>query len=316
METPCEFGSNSVRHSLYTPLIGIANGQNASCFKPASTSPRQPCARWGWSSGLGSAADCPRAGQWARQWGSSSARASSCSSPSPHRTGRPGQSRLSLGHYLSLACLCCSVRAAQPAISGRFDATRPLRERSALPQALHGSCGRPGWSLPRQRSSFRSCPIRSDRHHFILFRVGGGREGQRPRTRSPATWDGLALVTIDRRRDGQRHARASDKLVGAAVRQRGRPPRSGPRAQPVVARLRALAIFGILTTVLNSLVRERESLEVPRSRCASWRAVLHAESRRGAVRGALWLTAQATSTGLVAATLIAAYRVKRSGGRP
>jgi stage V sporulation protein B len=77
----------------------------------------------------------------------------------------------------------------------------------------------------------------------------------------------------------------------------------------------AFAIFGILTTVLNSLGRERESLQVTAfALCVV--AVLCFTRAHGAALSEelLWLTAQATSTGLVAATLIAAYRVKRAAG--
>lgn len=75
----------------------------------------------------------------------------------------------------------------------------------------------------------------------------------------------------------------------------------------------AFALFGILTTVLNSLGRERESMWV-----TAFAVVVVGALCFGRARGApfgeelLWLTAQATSTGLVAATSIAALLVYRT----
>jgi stage V sporulation protein B len=77
----------------------------------------------------------------------------------------------------------------------------------------------------------------------------------------------------------------------------------------------AFAIFGILTTVLNSLGRERQSLQV-----TAFAVTIVVALCVGRARGAtlseemLWLTAQATSAGLTVATLIAAWLVYRAAG--
>lgn len=77
----------------------------------------------------------------------------------------------------------------------------------------------------------------------------------------------------------------------------------------------AFAVFGILTTVLNSLHRERQSMWV-----TGFAVLIVAGLCFGRARGAplgeelLWLTAQATTTGLTAATAIAALLVYRAAG--
>jgi stage V sporulation protein B len=77
----------------------------------------------------------------------------------------------------------------------------------------------------------------------------------------------------------------------------------------------AFAIFGILITVLNSLKRERESLWVTLFAVVVVAALCFGRAR-GAALGEelLWLTAQATSAGLAAATAIAAVLVHRAAG--
>jgi stage V sporulation protein B len=77
----------------------------------------------------------------------------------------------------------------------------------------------------------------------------------------------------------------------------------------------AFAIFGILTTVLNSLGRERESMWVTAFAVVIV-AVLCFTRAQGATLSEelLWLTAQATSAGLVSATAIAALLVYRAAG--
>jgi stage V sporulation protein B len=77
----------------------------------------------------------------------------------------------------------------------------------------------------------------------------------------------------------------------------------------------AFAIFGILTTVLNSLGRERQSMWV-----TAFAVVVVVALCFGRASGAapseelLWLTAQATTTGLASATLVAAWLVYRAAG--
>lgn len=77
----------------------------------------------------------------------------------------------------------------------------------------------------------------------------------------------------------------------------------------------AFALFGILTTVLNSLGRERESMWVTALAVLVVGSLCFGRAR-GAALGEelLWLTAQATSTGLVGATAIAALLVYRAAG--
>jgi stage V sporulation protein B len=77
----------------------------------------------------------------------------------------------------------------------------------------------------------------------------------------------------------------------------------------------AFAVFGLQTTVLNSLGRERQSMWV-----TAFAVVVVVALCVGRARGAalseemLWRTAQATSTGLAAATLLAAWLVYRAAG--
>jgi stage V sporulation protein B len=77
----------------------------------------------------------------------------------------------------------------------------------------------------------------------------------------------------------------------------------------------AFAIFGILTTVLNSLGRERQSMWV-----TALAVVVVVALCFGRARGAapseelLWLTAQGTTIGLGGATLVAAWLVYRAAG--
>lgn len=75
----------------------------------------------------------------------------------------------------------------------------------------------------------------------------------------------------------------------------------------------AFAIFGILTTVLNSLGRERQSLGVTAFALLVV-AVLCLTRAQGAPLSEelLWRTAQATTSGLVAATVIASFFVLRA----
>jgi len=77
----------------------------------------------------------------------------------------------------------------------------------------------------------------------------------------------------------------------------------------------AFAIFGILTTVLNSLGRERESLWVTAGAVGIVGLLCFTRARGGPLsEQMLWLTAQATSAGLLTATGVAAYLVYRAAG--
>jgi O-antigen/teichoic acid export membrane protein len=77
----------------------------------------------------------------------------------------------------------------------------------------------------------------------------------------------------------------------------------------------AFAIFGILTTVLNSLGRERESLLVTALAVLVVGGLCFTRAHGSALsENLLWLTAQATSTGLLVATSTAAYLVWRAAG--
>ena len=75
------------------------------------------------------------------------------------------------------------------------------------------------------------------------------------------------------------------------------------------------AVFGILTTVLNSLGRELESLLVTFFAFVVVVALCFGRARGTALgEELLWRTAQATSAGLACATLIAAFLVRRAAG--
>ncbi len=77
----------------------------------------------------------------------------------------------------------------------------------------------------------------------------------------------------------------------------------------------AFAIFGILTTVLNSLGRERQSMWVTALAVGVVAALCFTRAHGAPLsENLLWLTAQATSTGLAVATLIAAVLVYRAAG--
>lgn len=77
----------------------------------------------------------------------------------------------------------------------------------------------------------------------------------------------------------------------------------------------AFAIFGILTTILNSLGKERRSLEVTGLALLVVATLCFTRARGSALsEELLWRTAQATSTGLFAATVIAAFLVRRQAG--
>ncbi len=77
----------------------------------------------------------------------------------------------------------------------------------------------------------------------------------------------------------------------------------------------AFAIFGILTTVLNSLGRERESLWVTALAVAIVGTLCFTRARGSALsEELLWRTSQATTAGLFVATLIAAALVRRAAG--
>jgi stage V sporulation protein B len=77
----------------------------------------------------------------------------------------------------------------------------------------------------------------------------------------------------------------------------------------------AFAIFGILTTVLNSLGRERQSLWVTGFAVLVVAALCFTRARGAPLSELLlWRTAQATSAGLFVATLLAAALVHRAAG--
>jgi stage V sporulation protein B len=77
----------------------------------------------------------------------------------------------------------------------------------------------------------------------------------------------------------------------------------------------AFAIFGILTTILNSLGRERESMWVTGFAVLVVAGLCFSRAHGAPLsENLLWLTAQATSTGLSAATAIAAVLVYRAAG--
>jgi stage V sporulation protein B len=77
----------------------------------------------------------------------------------------------------------------------------------------------------------------------------------------------------------------------------------------------AFAIFGILTTILNSLGRERQSLEVTGFAVAVVGALCFSRAHGAPLsEELLWLTAQATAAGLLVATGTAAVLVYRAAG--
>jgi stage V sporulation protein B len=77
----------------------------------------------------------------------------------------------------------------------------------------------------------------------------------------------------------------------------------------------AFALFGILTTILNSLGREEQSMWVTFFAVVVVAALCFTRASGAALsEQLLWLTAQATSSGLLLATLVAAVLVYRASG--
>ncbi|HVY26508.1 MAG TPA: lipid II flippase MurJ [Polyangiaceae bacterium] len=77
----------------------------------------------------------------------------------------------------------------------------------------------------------------------------------------------------------------------------------------------AFALFGILTTILNSLGREKQSMWVTFFAVVVVALLCFTRASGAALsEQLLWLTAQATSSGLVLATLVAAILVYRAAG--
>jgi stage V sporulation protein B len=305
-------------YSVYTPLIGIANGQKRfviqAAFDVTSATLR--------TIGLVVGAFVARRMSYSGPAGSAvgfvvSAVVVLFIAGSVIGAGRPGTAHLSLRKYISLAL---PLLLGQALLNLLFQADLTLLGRFASQAAL--AAGAPLAQADALVGAYRATQLFSFLPYqiliaitFILFPMLAA---------AARTKDAAAIARYVRT-----GLRLSVLITGAMVSVTlGLAPRLlellfgaqaaalGGRALSLLAvGFGAFAIFGILTTVLNSLGRERQSMWV-----TAFAAVVVATLCFTRAHGAplsedlLWLTAQATSIGLVAATLIAGFLVYRAAG--
>jgi stage V sporulation protein B len=305
-------------YSVYTPLIGIANGQKRfvmqAAFDVTSATLR--------TLGLVVGAFVARRMSYGGPAGSAvgfvvSAIVVLFIAGSVIGAGRPGTAHLSLRKYISLAL---PLLLGQALLNLLFQADLTLLGRFASQAAL--AAGAPLEQADALVGAYRATQLFSFLPYqiliaitFILFPMLAA---------AARTKDAAAIARYVRT-----GLRLSVIITGAMVSVTlGLAPRLlellfgaqaaalGGRALSLLAvGFGAFAIFGILTTVLNSLGRERQSMWV-----TAFAAIVVATLCFTRAHGAplseelLWLTAQATSTGLVAATAIAAFLVYRAAG--
>jgi stage V sporulation protein B len=305
-------------YSLYTPLIGIANGQKRfvvqAGFDVVSATLR--------TLGLVVGAFVARRLSFAGPSGSALGFVLSSLlvlfiAASVIGSGKPGRSQLSLGQYVKLAL---PLLLGQALLNLLFQADLTLLGRFASQAALaaHAPLTRADALVGAYRATqlFSFLPYQIlIAITFILFPM-----------LAAAAQEGDAAAIARYVRTG---LRLSLIIVGAMVSVTlGLAPRLlellfgadaaalGGRALGLLALgFGAFAIFGILTTVLNSLGRERQSMWVTAFAVVIVGALCFSRAHGAPLsENLLWLTAQATSTGLGVATLIAAYLVYRAAG--
>jgi stage V sporulation protein B len=305
-------------YSVYTPLIGIANGQKRfvvqAAFDVTSATLR--------TLGLVVGAFVARRLSYSGPAGSAvgfvvSALVVLFIAGSVIGAGRSGNSQLSLRNYISLAL---PLLLGQALLNLLFQADLTLLGRFASRAAL--AAGAPLAQADALVGAYRATQLFSFLPYqiliaitFILFPMLAAAARAR---------DAAAIARYVRT-----GMRLSLLIAGAMVSVTlGLAPRLlellfgtqaamlGGRALSLLAvGFGAFAIFGILTTVLNSLGRERQSMWVTAFAAVVVAALCFTRAHDAPLsEELLWLTAQATSTGLLVATLIAGYLVYRAAG--
>ncbi len=305
-------------YSLYTPLIGIANGQKRfivqAGFDVTSATLR--------TLGLVVGAFVARRLTYSGPAGSAVGFVVSATlvlfiAGSVIGAGRPGKARLSLGSYVALAL---PLLFGQALLNLLFQADLTLLGRFASQAAR--AAGAPLARADALVGAYRATQLFSFLPYqiliaitFILF----------PMLAAAAQAKDAAAIA----RFVRTGLRLSLIIAGAMVSVTlGLAPRLlellfgaeaaalGGRALSLLALgFGAFAIFGILTTILNSLGRERQSMWVTGLAVAIVATLCFTRAHGAALsEELLWLTAQATSTGLIAATLVAGFLVYRAAG--
>jgi stage V sporulation protein B len=305
-------------YSLYTPLIGIANGQKRFLVQASFDVTSATLRTLGLVVGAYVARGMSQSGPAGSAVGFVvSATLVAFIAASVIGVGRPGHARLSLGRYVSLAL---PLLLGQALLNLLFQADLTLLGRFASQAAE-----RTGAPLARADvlvGAYRATQLFSFLPYQILIAI------------TFILFPMLAAAAKARDSDAiARYVRMGLRLsliiAGAMVSVTlGLAPRLlellfgaeaallGGRALSLLSLgFGAFAIFGILTTVLNSLGRERESLVVTALAVVIVGGLCFTRAHGSALsEQLLWLTAQATSTGLFVATLIAAFLVRRAAG--
>jgi stage V sporulation protein B len=305
-------------YSLYTPLIGIANGQKRFLVQAGFDVTAATLRTLGLVVGALVARRLTQSGPAGSAVGFViSATLVLFIAGSVVGIGRPGRARLSFGSYIGLAL---PLLLGQALLNLLFQADLTLLGRFASQAAA--AAGQPLSRADALVGAYRATQLFSFLPYqiliaitFILFPMLAA---------AAQAKDSAAIARFVRT-----GMRLSLIIAGAMVSVTlGLAPRLlqllfGSEAAALGGRSLALlsvgfgafAIFGILTTILNSLGRERESLFVTAFAVVVV-AVLCFTRAHGAALSEqlLWLTAQATSSGLVAATAIAAFLVYRAAG--
>jgi stage V sporulation protein B len=305
-------------YALYTPLIGIVNGQKRFVVQ-AGLDVLSATLR---TLGLVVGAFAARGLAYGGPSGSAvgfvlSAIAVLCIAGVVIGAGKPGPSKLVLGPYLKLAL---PLLLGQVLLNLLFQADSLLLGRFATQAAE--AAGEPLSSADKLVGAYRATQQFSFLPYqiliaitFILFPM---------LTAAAKEQDSAAIARYVRT-----GLRLSLIIVGAMVSVTlGLAPRLlellfgadaaalGGRALSLLALgFGAFAIFGILTTVLNSLGRERQSMWVTAFAVVIVGVLCFTRAHGAPLsENLLWLTAQATSTGLVVAASIAAFLVYRATG--
>ena len=305
-------------YAVYTPLIGIANGQKRfvlqAAFDVTSATLR--------TAGLVVGAVVARRMSYSGPTGSAvgfvlSATLVLLIAGSIIGAGRPGAAPLSFRRYVGLALpllfgqiLLNLLMQADSLLLGRTTSVAALA--AGLPLARADELV--GAYRFTQQFSFLPYQILIA-STFILFPMLTGAAQQKDSAaiaRYVTTGLRLSLILVGAMVSvtAGLAPRLLDLLFGPTVAELG-----GRALSLLALGFGAFAIFGILTTVLNSLGRERQSM------WATGLAVLVVATlcftrTYGAPlsKDLLWLTAQGTTAGLVVATAIAAFLVHRAAG--
>ena len=319
VETPLRIlGAILFVYSLYTPLIGVANGQKRfvvqAGFDVMSATLR--------TLGLVMGAYVAQRMSYGGPTGSAvgfviSATVVLFIAASLIGSGKSGDASLGLGSYVKLAW---RLLAGQILLNLLFQADLTLLGRFASQAAQ--AAGAPLARADALVGAYRATQLFSFLPYqiliaitFILFPMLAGAAKERD-TAAIARYvqtglrlsliivGGMVSVTLGLA------PRLLDLLFGADAALLG-----GRALSLLSLGFGAFAIFGILTTVLNSLGRERDSMRVTGFAVSVVAALCFSRAHDAPLsEDMLWLTAQATSTGLLAATAIAAVLVYRAAG--